>query len=163
MGKSRAFSWILEKGQKKGSKKWSFWRPQNVKIDQNLQIFDQNPYKKWQVAKSETTFDSLFFRGEKFLKAYEQLFAKTWKTWFETVQKREITVLTVLTILGFLKIHHTVNDVFFNFCHFWFVFFCVFWRQKVNFLEWSKVKFWRYLAKWHIYRHIFEQHIFPIK
>ena len=53
---------------------------------------------------------------------------------FQTCQKREITVLTVLAILGFLEIDYIVDDVFFNVCHFLFVFFCVFGRQNVTFL-----------------------------
>ena len=57
---------------------------------------------------------------------------KVIRKWSKNGQKPGFPKMTVLAILGFLKIPYVVNDVFFNFCHFLFVFFCDFWRQKIT-------------------------------
>ena len=127
------FSQNPKKGSKKWSRNWSFLGPPNVQNDQNIDIFACYPLEKLPGSKKVDHFLFTFFQGSENSSSPPNDFLK--KRDFrclKIVKKREITFLTVLAILGFLKIPYVVNDVFFNFCHFLFVFFCDFWRQKIT-------------------------------
>ena len=145
LAKLELFPGFLEnpkKGSKKWSKKWSFLGPQNVQNDQNIDILMVYPLEKCQGVKKVSHFLFTFFQGSKNSSSPPNDFSEKREIrCLKIVKKREITVLTVLAILGFLKIPYVVNDVFFKNWHFCFVFFCVFWRQKIN--NFGKIGFWR--------------------